>query len=85
MEKLIAYLNGLSPADQADFARRSKASLRYLRTAASEKRPLGEALCLRLWIESGGEVRLEDLRADVDWVTFRKGIEQQSQRELARA
>lgn len=67
MDKLQTYLNGLSPAAQAEFARRCDTSLGYLRKAISTGQRLGEGLCLRIGVESAGTVQPGDLRPDVDW------------------
>lgn len=67
MEQLLAYLNSLPPDEQMEFARRCETSVGYLRKAVSIRQRIGEALCIRLELESGGVVRLEDLRPDVNW------------------
>lgn len=74
MEKLIAYLNGLSQAEQENFANRCKTSVGYLRKAASIKQKLGDGLCLRIGAESAGRIRPEDLRPDVDWQYLRESL-----------
>lgn len=67
METLRLYLNSLSSADQLDYARRCGTSLGYLRKAISIDQKIGEGLVITLERESGGAVRCENLRPDVDW------------------
>lgn len=74
MEKLLAYLNSLSPEDQKAFAGRCFTTVGYLRKAVSVRQQLGDMLCLRIGIESAGEVRPEDLAPDVDWQYLRKSL-----------
>lgn len=72
MEKLRAYLNALSPDDQAAFARRCGTTIGYLRKALSKGSQLGEGLCIDLERESGAAIRVEDLRPEgVDWAYIR--------------
>lgn len=66
---LLDYLKSLREADAREaFARRCGASLGYLWLVAygHKKRP-SEALCLRIEAESGGVVKADQLRPDVDW------------------
>ena len=72
METLRAYMNGLTVDQQADFARRCRTSVGYLRKVISAKTKLGESLCIAIDRESGGVVRVEDLRPDVDWAYLKK-------------
>lgn len=67
MKILIDYLNGLSTAEQAAYAVRCGTSVGYLRKAASVGQRLREKLCIKLDRESGGVVRCDVLRPDVDW------------------
>lgn len=67
MDKLLAYLNSLSPAEQSAFAQRCNTTVGYLRKAGSTRQRLGEGLCLRIGVESAGAVQPADLRGDVDW------------------
>lgn len=71
MESLRAYLNNLSPSEQAAFAFRCGTTLGYLRKALSVRQQLGAALCIEIERESGGSVRVEALRPDVDWAYLR--------------
>lgn len=71
MKKLLSYLNGLPPTEQAAFAQRSGTSVGYLRKAISKGQKIGEGLCINLERESGRAVLCEDLRDDVDWAYLR--------------
>lgn len=71
MNTLLEYLNGLSKAARLEFVRRCGTTEGYLRKAASIKQRLGAELCIALERESGGAVRCEDLRGDVDWAYLR--------------
>lgn len=67
MKDLIDYLNSLTRDQQDSFAAKCKTSVGYLRKAASVGQNLGERLCVALERESGGAIRCESLRPDVDW------------------
>lgn len=71
MEKLLTYLNGLPKADRLAFVARCETSEGYLRKAISKGQRLGESLCINIDRESGGAVRCEDVRPDVDWEYLR--------------
>jgi DNA-binding transcriptional regulator YdaS (Cro superfamily) len=71
MKSLQAYLNALTPAEQADFARRCGTTIGYLRKAISKGQKIGEAICIAVERESSRKVFCEDLRDDVDWAFLR--------------
>lgn len=71
MKKLLSYLNGLPPSEQAAFAQRSGTTVGYLRKAISKGQKIGEGLCINLERESQRAVLCEDLRNDVDWAYLR--------------
>jgi DNA-binding transcriptional regulator YdaS (Cro superfamily) len=71
MKKLQAFLKGLSPPEQAAFAKRSGTTIGYLRKVISTGQKLGEALCINLERESARRVLCEDIRPDVDWAYLR--------------
>ncbi|WP_186079314.1 transcriptional regulator [Burkholderia gladioli] len=73
MDKLLALLNSLAPADQRGFAHRCGTTVGYLRKAISTGQQLGESLCINIDRESGGLVRCEDLAPSVDWAYLRSG------------
>lgn len=74
MEQLLAYLNSLSPLDQAAFAQRCNTTIGYLRKAISKRQRLSEGLCLRLAAESRGAVTPEAVLPDVDWQQLQRGF-----------
>lgn len=65
METLRAYLATLSPAEQADYAKRAGTTIGYLRKALSTKPRLDGGLVRLLWEHSGGRVSREELRGDI--------------------
>lgn len=71
MNTLRTYLNSLRPVEQADFCARCNTSVGYLRKAISVGHKLGDSLVVAIERESGGVVRCEDLRPDVDWAYLR--------------
>lgn len=71
MENLLAYLNDLASEDQISFAVRCGTSINYLRKACSVGQRLGEKTCINIERESGGVIRCEVLRPDVDWAYLR--------------
>lgn len=74
MDKLLIYLNALSSDDQTAFAARCDTTVGYLRKACSKGQRLGEGLCIKIERESGGEVRCEAIRPDVDWAYLRNSL-----------
>ena len=71
MQSLRSYLNSLLPADQVAFAARCGTSAGYLRKAISIEQRIAESTAIAIERESGGAVRCEDLRPDVDWAYIR--------------
>lgn len=71
METLRLYINQLAPDDQRDFATRCGTSVGYLRKAISTGQRFDGALVVNIQRESGGTVRCEDLRPDIDWAYLR--------------
>lgn len=71
MKNLLSFLNGLPVSEQAAFAARCGTTVGYLRKACSKGQKLGESLVINLERESGGRLRCEDLREDVDWAYIR--------------
>jgi DNA-binding transcriptional regulator YdaS (Cro superfamily) len=74
MNKLLAYLNGLSRPDQIEFARRCGTTVGYLRKAISTRQKLSEKLTINIERESCRVVACEDIRDDVDWKYLRSSI-----------
>ena len=64
MEKLLQYINSMTPVDRRLFAGRCGTSENYLRKACSVGQALGPALCVSIERVSGGQVRRTDLRDD---------------------
>ncbi len=71
MEKLRLYLKSLPTAEKNLFAQRCGTTYGYLRKAMSTGQPVAEKTCINIERESGGAVRVEDLRTDVDWAVIR--------------
>lgn len=71
MDTLRRYLNSLSVEAQRVFARAAGTTVGYLRKAISTGQLLGEGLCINIEKASGGMVRCEALRPDVDWEYLR--------------
>lgn len=72
MKALRDYLNGLDAEARDAFAERCGTTIGYLRKAISIGQALGESLCIAIERESGGAVRCEQLRSDVDWKYLRE-------------
>lgn len=64
--ELRQYLNGMAFDEQADFSKRCKTSVGYLRKAISTNQSLGPALCVSIERESGRQVTRQELRPN-DW------------------
>lgn len=76
MNTLRTYLNSLRPVEQADFCARCNTSVGYLRKAISVGQKIGESIAIAIERESGGAVRCEDLRPDVDWAYLRNSTKE---------
>lgn len=64
MDKLLAYLNGLSKEEQIAFADRCETSIGYLRKAISKGQKLGSGLSVLIERESSNQVTRKDLHSD---------------------
>lgn len=71
METLRAYLMSLTLAERTEFAARCCTTAGYLRKAIFVGNKLGGELAVAIDRESGGAVRCEDLRPDIDWTYVR--------------
>jgi DNA-binding transcriptional regulator YdaS (Cro superfamily) len=71
MKKLLSYINSLDKESRAAFCSSIDASERYLRKAISKGQRMGVELCIAIDRNSGGAVRCEDIRPDVDWAYLR--------------
>lgn len=58
--------------DRAEFAKRCESTFAHIRNIAYGQKPCGEKLAVAIDRESGGTVRCEDLRPDVDWGYLRQ-------------
>jgi DNA-binding transcriptional regulator YdaS (Cro superfamily) len=68
---LLRYLNGLTSAEQKAFALRCGTTIGYLRKAVCIGQRIREAVVIAIERESGGAVKCEALRPDVDWAYVR--------------
>lgn len=71
LQKLRDYLGTLSSEEREAFAERCGTSVNYLQKAISAKSLLGPNYAIAIERESGGVLRVEDLRPDVDWQYLR--------------
>lgn len=71
MEKLRAYLNAMSVAEQIDFAMRCGTTIGYLRKAMATHATPGARLAVAIERESGGSIRVEQLDPATDWAVVR--------------
>lgn len=85
MEELLAYLNSLNTEEQRRFAEACGTTVNYLRKACSTRQRLGPDLCIRIDRESGGAIRCEALRPDVDWAYLRVAPRQAGELAAAEA
>lgn len=73
---LLDYLKTELPLDEREaFAIRCGTTLAHLKQVARNYRRAGEYLCINIDRETGGVVRCEDLRPDVDWAYLRNSGE----------
>jgi DNA-binding transcriptional regulator YdaS (Cro superfamily) len=76
--KLKTYLKSLTYPDGIEaFAAGCGTTIGQLKQVAGGHRRAGESLTINIERESGGAVRCEDLRPDVDWAFIRasnKGV-----------
>lgn len=74
---LKTYLASLRMVDRQDFASRCGSTAAHIRNISYGYKPCGESLAIAIERESGGQVRCESLRPDVDWAYLR-GTEQKA-------
>ena len=65
MDTLRTYLSTLSPAEQAEYAKRAGTSIGYLRKALSKGQRFDGGLVRQLHLKSHGAVSLTELRPDI--------------------
>jgi DNA-binding transcriptional regulator YdaS (Cro superfamily) len=80
METLRTYVMSLSPVERTAFARRCGTTVGYLRKAWYVGNKLGGDLAVAIDRESGGAVRCEVLRPDIDWSYLRRALNRKSRR-----
>jgi DNA-binding transcriptional regulator YdaS (Cro superfamily) len=68
---LKTYLETLSVAEREEFAKRCGTTAGHLRNVSYGYRSCAESLAIAIERESGGSVRCENLRPDVDWQFLR--------------
>lgn len=72
-KELSDFYNGLSVSDREDFVARCGTTDGYIRLIAGGFRKCSADLAVRIDRESGGVIRMESLRDDVDWEYVRNG------------
>lgn len=78
--KLTDYLNQNYRGRKAEFAARVPVACQYLSQIASGFRLPSERVSIQIEMASGGEVKKEELRPDVDWSLYREYVEFHNQR-----
>lgn len=71
---LLQYWKTLKADERDVFAKRCNTSFQHLKNIAYDKKGIkfaNETLCINIERESGGKVRCETLRPDVDWAVLR--------------
>lgn len=68
---LLDYLKGISKEQLNEFAEQCQTSVGQLKQVAYGHRRASAALAINIERASGGEVRCEQLRDDIDWSYLR--------------
>lgn len=68
---LKTFLESLTMKEREDFATRCNSSAGHLKNVSYGYRSCAESLAISIEKESGGKVRCETLRPDVDWQYLR--------------
>lgn len=71
MKNLKSFYMSLSVIERDDFARRCNTTRAHLTNISYGLKSCGESLAICIERESGGVVRCEDTRPDVDWAYLR--------------
>lgn len=66
------YFMGIPVGQREAFAKRCGTTKQHLLNIAYCGRKPNESLCINIERESKGQIRCEDLRADVDWKVLRR-------------
>lgn len=69
MDKLLAFLNALDPADRPGFGIACGTTEKYLRKAVSAKQIIRPSVCVAIERETAGKVTRKDLRPN-DWASI---------------
>ncbi|MCG5072248.1 helix-turn-helix domain-containing protein [Paraburkholderia sp. RG36] len=75
MDTFHAYFKSLAKAEREKFAEAVGTSVAYLWQIAYKQRRCNESLAIEIEKASGQQVRVEDLRPDVDWAYLRNSAE----------
>lgn len=65
--RLKTYLQSMTIKQRMSFAERCGTTGNHLRNISYGQKRASVALCIALERETGGEVRCEELRPDIDW------------------
>lgn len=81
--KLKKYIQSIPVSEREIFAKKCDTTFNHLRNVAYGYKPAGESLCINIERESGGIVRCEEMRQDVDWDFLRGTSKQEKPHEVA--
>lgn len=82
--KFKEYWLAIPTREREAFALRCGAKPNYLNLVAHGQKTPGEGLCINIERESGGVVRCEEQRTDVDWAYLRQTVEYRPKRKADR-
>lgn len=80
---LIEYLKGVPLTEQEKFAERCGTTIGYLRKAVCIGQRIRESVVISIERESGGAVKVEAMRPDVDWSYIRGSKKTKPAKRLA--
>lgn len=69
---LKTYLAGLSQDERERFAKVCGSTVGHIKNVSYDLRSCAEKLAIAIERETGGKVRCEELRPDVDWAYLRR-------------
>jgi len=69
--ELITYIKSLTKSEREGFTGRCETTYGFMMNVAYGYKRAGESLCINIERESGGLVKCETLRDDVDWAYLR--------------
>lgn len=67
---LRTYLNSLTVGEQQEFGLRCGTTIGYLRNALANNKVFRAKLAVKIELESGGAVPVEETLPDVEWAAF---------------